>query len=89
MRIQTMKNDDVDPSRGERISIECPDCDEWIVLVPAERAKEAAVHAMDVTYPGAMDVIDSFRVFAGICVCEATITVTVTRETSGKPRAEA
>lgn len=80
---------DIDPSRGERISIECPDCDEWTVLAPAERAKDAAVHAMDVTYPGAMGAIESFRVFAGVCGCGATITVTVTRPIGGKPRAEA
>lgn len=84
-----MKNDDMDPSRGERISIECPDCDEWVVLMPAERATEAAVEAMNVEYPGAMRGLDSFRVFAGTCDCGATITVTVTRNAGRKPQAEA
>ena len=75
-------------SRGERISIECPDCDAWVVLEPAEHAKDAAIHAMDVTYPRAMDEIFSFRVFAAGCTCGSTITVTATRETA-RPRAEA
>ena len=83
------KQDLVGPARGERISIECPDCDRWVVLAPAEHAKDAAIHAMDVTYPGAMSHIDSFRVFAGTCGCGSTITVTSTREVGGKPRAEA
>lgn len=84
-----MSEAEIDLARGERISIECPDCDEWAVLAPAERAKDAAIHAMDVAYPGAMARVDSFRVFAGVCGCGATITVTVTRPVGGRPQAEA
>lgn len=84
-----MKDSMIDSTRGERMSVECPDCDRWVVLAPAERAKDSAIHAMNVTYPGAMEAIESFKVFAGNCECGSTITVTATRNVGGKPRAEA
>lgn len=78
------------PARGERISVECPDCDRWVVLAPAEWAKDSAIHAMDVTYPGAMEGIKSFKVFANLCECGSTITVTSTRWNAvERPKAEA
>lgn len=67
------------PDRGERISVECPDCDQWVVLIPAVSAKQAAIRAMDIAYPGASDQLSEVKVFTNSCSCGAQVTLTLTR----------
>lgn len=65
--------------RGERSQVECPDCDAWVVLLPAKSAAELALNAMDVAYPNATNTFASIVVFTNKCVCGAQITLTMTR----------
>jgi hypothetical protein len=66
-------------SRGERVSVECPDCDSWVVLAPAIATTEIALDAMDRTFPGASSTLASISVFAGGCICGAQLGLTMTR----------
>lgn len=76
--------------RGERIQIECPDCDNWVILLPAQQFVHRALHALDVAYPGATDAITSVKVFTNACEgCGAQITLTATRGGATAPQAEA
>lgn len=66
-------------TRGERVQVERPDCDSWVILSPAESVAKIALGAMDNTFPGASDTLAAIAVFTASCVCGATITLTLTR----------
>ena len=78
------------PSRGERVSVECPDCDAWVVLAPNEDVDRGVEFGMR----AAADHIGSqplrgARALYGACPqCEAHIGLVITRLKS-TPAAEA
>lgn len=75
---------------GERIQIECPECDAWTVIAPAPDALNAALNAMDSAYPGVVSRLDLLRVFTASChVCGVQLTLTITRQSVHRPVAEA
>lgn len=70
-------------ARGERSQVECPDCDAWVVLLPAESLAGVALDAMDATFPGASGALASIVVFTNKCACGTQITLTMTRARRG------
>jgi hypothetical protein len=81
----------VSAPRGERVQVECPDCDNWVVLEPNEKVDEG----MEIGKKAAADhygqqPIASCRALHGVCSrCEAVLGLVLARTKKAAPPATA
>jgi hypothetical protein len=78
------------PPRGERVQVECPDCDNWVVLEPNEGVDEGMEIGKGALAQHGLQPLQSTRALYAACSrCEAQIALLVGRVAKAAPPATA